>query len=268
MHWRGHDMRLEVAGATTTFGGDEEDEATQAVLAYLTNEDIDDKLVGAYILDKRTELAGEEDDKPFFYGLRAHGEWLESHDVWAELAFQDGYRGTTDLGGYAFDLGTTWSPEPLAPWYVMGGFAFGSGDGDPNDGSDGNFRQTGYNDNNDKFGGVTSFRYYGEVLDPDLTNLTILTLGVGRRFGDDVSVDLVYHRYAQDEALDSLGENGLGADPNGVSKDLGDELDLVIGSRDHYHVDLEFVLGAFWPDDGFDDQETAWLAQFQVRFDL
>ena len=33
--------------------------------------------------------------------------------------------------------------------------------------------------NRGKFNGVVSFRYYGEVLDPELTNLRILTLGIG-----------------------------------------------------------------------------------------
>lgn len=266
LHWRARGLRLEVAGATVAFDGDDADEATETLLAYVTNDD-DDRVVGAYVIDKRTELGGD-DDRPVFYGLRAYGEWFDQHDVWAELAFQDGYRGTTDLGGYALDVGTTWTPESLAPWYLVGGFAFGAGDSNPDDGRDGNFRQTGFNDNNDKFGGVTSFRYYGEVFDPDLTNLSILTLGVGRRFGDDVSVDLVYHRYMQDEALARLGESELDATPNGVDRELGDGLDLVVGSRDHGGVDLELVLGAFWPGDAFEDDEMAWLAQVQVRFDL
>ena len=63
------------------------------------------------------------------------------------------------------------------------------------------FRQTGIQDNNDKFGGVTSFKYYGELLEPELSNLHILTAGIGRRFGRRMSLDLIYHNYRQDEAL-------------------------------------------------------------------
>ena len=49
------------------------------------------------------------------------------------------------------------------------GWAWGSGDQEPQSGNNGTFRQTGFQDNNDKWSGVTSFRYYGELVDPELS---------------------------------------------------------------------------------------------------
>lgn len=266
-HWRGDGLRLELAAATVLADGDDVEEHTDYLLAHLTNDD-DDAVWGAYVLDKDTDLGSG--DEPLFYGVRAYGEWFDDHDVWGELAFVDGRSGGTNLDGFAFDVGTTWSPAALGSWYLIGGYASGSGDDDTTDGEDGTFRQTGLNDNNAKFGGVTSFRYYGEVFDPHLANLSIVTLGAGRRFGNNLSLDLVYHHYRQDVALVTLGESELDADPNGRNRTLGDEIDLVFGARDlgGRDIDLEIVLGAFLPGSAFDVEETAWLAQVQLRFGL
>ena len=266
-HWAGNGLRLQLAAATFLSDGNEVEEATDYLMAYLTNDD-DDAVWGAYALNKDTDLSRGEDT--LFYGLRAYGDWLEGHSVWAELAFVDGEAGGASVDGFGFDVGTTWSPSVQSPWYFIGGFASGSGDDDLSDGEDGTFRQTGLNDNNARFGGVTSFRYYGEAFDPHLSNLSILTLGVGRRFGEKVSLDVVYHQYRQDVALDSLGESDIDADPNGLSRELGDEVDVVFGARGMggRDIDLEFVLGAFFPGSAFDLDEPSWLAQFQLRFGI
>ena len=80
------------------------------------------------------------------------------------------------------------------------GVAFGSGDNNRRDGVDRNYRQSGLQDNNARFAGVTSFKFYGETVEPELSNLLIGTAAIGVRPTPRSSVDLVYHYYAQHRA--------------------------------------------------------------------
>lgn len=264
LRWRGDDMHLELSASTVISDGNDAEEATDNFIAYLSSAD-EDRHWGAYVIDRRDRRSPR--DYPFFAGLRAIGEWLPRNEVWAELATVQGYSGSDELDGYAFDLGTTWKPRALEPWYFSAGFALGSGDDDPDDRVDEAFRQTGLHDNNDKFGGVTSFRYYGELTDPDLSNLQVATLGIGRRFGRRNSLDLVWHGYRQDEAADRWRRTGIDRRPDGVHPDLGQELDLIWGTRSEAGWQLELVLATFDPGDAFpDDSERAWLGKIQLRY--
>jgi hypothetical protein len=135
-----------------------------------------------------------------------------------------------------------------------------------NDGTDGAFRQTGWQRNNGNLGGVTSFRYYGEVVDPELSNLGISTLGIGTRLGRDASIDLVWHEYRQDVAEGFLRQSDLDEDPDGVHRDLGREIDWIAGLRNALGSDFELVLGWFEPGDAFPDADAAWKVSLQWRY--
>lgn len=263
LHYRPGDWHLEVAAATTLEGGSPREQATDRWIATLTHGS-KRRMWGAYLVDQRTDLNIR--DYPVHAGLRAYGEWIPNNKVWLELGVVGGYEGGEDIRGWGFDVGTTWSPERADPWYFSAGYALGSGDGDPNDGVDHAFRQTGIQDNNDKFGGVTSFKYYGELLEPELSNLHILTLGIGRRFGRRFSADLVYHAYAQDQAFDRFRDANVDKRPNGVDTDLGQELDLILGHRGANGLDTELVLASFDPGRAFDDASNAYLLKLQVRY--
>jgi alginate production protein len=257
------DWHLQLAAATTLNDGSPREEATERYIAYLTRE-VDNTLLGAYVVDQRTNLGGR--DYPIHFGLRALGDWIPDNESWAEVALVRGYEGQVDLRSHGFDVGTTWKPSFLDSWYFSAAYAFGSGDRDATDTVDHAFRQTGIQDNNGKLGGVTSFRYYGELFDPELSNMHILTLGVGRRFGRRSSLDLVYHRYDQDRAFQRLRDTSLDMRPNGRSTDLGQELDLVFGNRTRLGLDTEVVMGAFDPGAAFDDARRAYLVKLQFRY--
>jgi len=259
------DLRAELSATTTLSGGSEADENTDNLIAYATSGTADRQL-GAYIISRRD--ARGSGNYPHHFGVRALGEWLPDNEVWAELGGRTGYRAFDDLRGYATDIGTTWSPGFADDYYFTVGYALGTGDSDPADGVDDSFRQTGLQDNNDKFGGVTSFRYYGELLDPELSNLGILTLGVGRRFGKRTSLDFVFHTYKQDEAAAFLTNAELKRKPDGTHTDLGWELDLIFGKRVWGNTDLEVVGSMFRPGDAFADRDTAYMAKVQLRIRL
>ena len=202
------------------------------------------------------------------------GEAGEQLKYWADAAFVGGDPGVDndqpnadDLRGHGLDAGATYVLEgPLEPSFTLS-YAFGSGDSDPDDGTDRNFRQTGLQDNNARFNGVTSFKYYGELLEPELSNLKIFTAGVGVRPSRKTSIDLLYHRYRQDVAFDELRDSNLDEDPNGDSRALGEEIDLIVGVRKWHDIDVEFIAGHFSPGDAFPrNADSALFFNFEARY--
>ncbi len=288
--WGSGPHRLQVAAMTTWAQGSPVDRNSANLMASYTWTD-SDRTLGAYVLDRRIEL-GYEDlgsngrgfrgfDYPLFMGVRALGEWLPDADCWLEIAHVTGYTDGADVdlqadGGptevrrqenlraWGFDVGSVWELDALDPWHFAVGFAYGGGDDRPGDGVNRTFRQTGYHDNNDDLGGATSVKYYGELLEPDLSNLAIRTLSLGTTLSKRTSLDLIYHDYRQPvpEAL-RVGE--LSERANGLSGDLGWELDLVYGNRANPALDIEVALCHFEPGDAYDERDPAQLLRIQVR---
>jgi alginate production protein len=279
--WIRPDWRLDLSTAGTLTEGGERDKASQNGIAYLSNNDEDRHLAAWAVyrdIDDFTNRNGiVPEEESMYLGVRAIGEWLPDNQVWADFAYQMGTRPLFDVNGsstgvdadvaaWAYDMGTTWSPEFAGPLYFTLGYALGTGSG-----ADGTFRQTGWQDNTNKFGGVTSFRYYGELFDPELSNMGIFTLGAGAMVADRTSLDLVFHTYKQDEIraefspLPSRTAN-LRQSPNGIDADLGLEADLILGMRHFQNWDLEIVAATFRPGDAFDSQDNAYFLKFQLRY--
>lgn len=256
--WRG-----EVSYTSTLSGGNRRDESSRNLIAYFSNNNAR-RHIGGYLIDRNDR--SRPGDHPLHIGARAYGEFTTGFHTWTEVAVLRGESDGRGNSGYGFDLGATWAPWGKNGLNFTAGYALGSGDADTA-GTNGNFRQTGLQDNNGRLLGVTSFRYYGELVDPELSNLSIFTAGIGSRFaGGKNSLDLVFHKYDQVEAVNSLLDSSLDADPNGISKDLGWEVDLVFGSRALKDWAFEVVLGTFVPGDAFPDGDIAWLARFQARY--
>jgi alginate production protein len=215
----------------------------------------------------RDDLAASR-SRPVFLGVRSRGEAIEDLDYWFELGYVGGWDGSTRISGWGIDLGATYEwqvgPKPA----LTLGFAFGSGDRNPGDGTDRSFRQTGLQDNESDFGGATDFKYYGEVLDPELSNLAIFTAGIGIRPSDKISVDLVYHYYLQHRAAATLRNAGIDAEPSGRSRRLGSGVDLILGLQEIYdHLELKAVVGYFSPGAAFPDRNGgAWVVRAEVQF--
>jgi alginate production protein len=256
-------FRAELSASTVLSDSSPRDENSTNLIAYLSNNDYD-RLLAVYVIDRRDDR--DPRDYPIHFGARAFGEWIPYNLSWAELSILRGYSGGVNLAGWGVDLGTTWSPPFLQPFNVTLGYAIGSGDDPDTETVDEGFRQTGFQDNNGTWGGVTSFRYYGELLDPELANLGILSAGVGWRFHRRGSIDLVYHHYRQMVAADRLRDTEVDLRPDGVHTDIGQELDLVVGIRRQGSVDLKFVLGYFEPGAAFPDADRAFLGSARLRF--
>jgi alginate production protein len=240
-------------------------------------------LVGRYKIDKDLELGGyvlvrddrsSRRERPIFLGVRARGEAFHDLEYWADLAhvrgrdrFSKTRQRSDDIRGFGFDLGATYAFDlPLSPSLTLD-YAFGTGDSDSSDGVDHSFRQTDLQDNNARFNGVTKFKYYGELFEPELSNLSIFTAGAGIKPSRRSSIDLVYHHYRQDEASDDIRDSNLEEDPTGLSRSLGSEVDLVIGFREIKNLNAELAFGYFRPGDAFPDgSDDAFLASFDVLY--
>jgi alginate production protein len=261
--WKVGDVIAEASATTTLSDGNLWDENTDNYTFYLTDSK---RRYAAYLIHRDTSQPYEQSISHF--GLRAFGEWPKNHENWLEIAGIHGERenqhGHATLQGWAIDFGSTWYLGDR--WYLTGAWAFGSGDGDTRDGSDNNFRQTGLQDNNGKFGGVTSFRYYGELVDPELANLHIGTIGIGYRFNKTSSLDILGHYYRQDEAARKLIDADLDQKANGIDRELGWEVDAILGWRPSPTWDLELVYGWFKPGKAFEDASDASIGKVQVRF--
>jgi alginate production protein len=166
---------------------------------------------------------------------------------WGDAAVRRGRAGATRLGGWALDGGVAhrWA----APWLptLTFGFATGSGDSAPADDRQTRFRQTGLEDNQAYFGGLRRVGIYGDVFDPELSNLRVLTAGLGVRPLRQLAIDTVYHHFLQATPTTSSPSGNLNGALNGISPALGHELDVVLTFRAMTGLDLDLSAGVFIP---------------------
>jgi alginate production protein len=227
-------------------------------MLYAEYRGIEDLRLGAYSI-WRHDRAGFE-GKPWHLGLRARGNPMDGLNYWGELAQVSGRDETAQrFSAYGFDLGFTYQyhKHRLHPSITLS-YAFASGEANPADGRNREFRQTGLQSNEARMGGIPKFKFYGETLDPELSNLHILTLGTSFRPVQNLSVDLVYHRYRLDQVAEELRNSELTALMNQVegrlSKDVGYAFDVVLGLRNLFglkRLGVDVRAGWFRPGDAF-----------------
>jgi alginate production protein len=240
--------------------------------------------LSAFLLDRsdRTAVA----DSPRLFGVRAYGDIGRHLEFWIDHAWERGERGLTDdstgrltvvpIEAEAYDIGATFRPRWRLDPSLTASIAHGSGGDD--EAADvagtvqtaGTFRQSGFERNKGSYNGVVSFSYYGEVLDPELANLNVETLGLGLRPLRSLSFDLIYHDYKQDVlSRRRIHGSPIDAKPNGTSKDLGTEWDVVIGYEPSRLLELRVTAGRFRPGTAYDDSHevaSIFTLQTKLRF--
>ncbi|MGH7832838.1 MAG: alginate export family protein [Candidatus Binatia bacterium] len=209
----------------------------------------------------RVEREDESDAKLWWVGLRAMGNapgaGYGDLSYWADAATVVGSETLLELAdeahrlkrvlsrkhqrvrGWALDVGGRWASQlPGRPIFIMG-YAFGSGDKNPERGSDRAFRQTGLQSNDEEF------RTYGELLRPELSNLSIPTLAVQFPLFSESHIEFAYRHFRQHHALPFLRDARIEADPNGVSKSIGQEWMIYSAVKEWDRVEIEWVGAAF-----------------------
>lgn len=222
--------------------------------------------VSVFALYQQDHLFDQE--HPIFVGLQSEGEIIRHLDYWIQTAAVRGKDGTKQIRGEAVDVGLTKVLGGHLKPSITVGYAYGTGDNNPNDNVDSGFRQTGFQSNSDAFNGVARFKYYGEVLDPRLTNLMIFTGGAGIKPNPVTSFDVIYHYYLQDHTSTRIRGANVGIAPTGLSKDLGHEVDFVAGYHGIPHLYTRFIVGYFWPGDAFAEasRNGAFTASMLLRY--
>ena len=220
--------------------------------------------VGSIIETARED---ESDADLDWFGLRASGDLPISRDhrlsYWADAAIVDGdetlldfndagtglsrVRSLTrrDVRGWAIDLGLIWTlPWRGAP-IVTVSHAHGSGDKDLADDTDRSFRQTGLQDSDEEF------RTYGELLRPELSNLRVSTVALTFPVHTKTYLTLGYHRFRQVYPAPFLRDARIEADPTGNSKDIGEELSLLVELRKWENLEIDLAAAIFESGDAF-----------------
>ncbi len=210
---------------------------------------------GFLLLQNRKGESGGVDRT--YFGARSRGTVASGHiDYWTDTIVLRGTAGTLPMRSYAFDAGVIYKFLDALQFHVVGSYAYGSGDGNAADGVDRRFRQSGLQENRYQYGGVSRFKYYGESLNPELSNLAVATTAVGFKPGALSSVDLVAHHYELAHANGGLIAGRLNRQPTGASNNAGDAVDLVVGYRDRTAVEFEFFGGWFMPGPAFGAHRT------------
>ena len=206
------------------------------------------------------------------------GAWVGGHefllDFKKDQERKDSLRVSSRLkrnvSGWGLDTGLSWETElPWRPTLTLS-YAFGSGDRTPNRGTDRSFRQTGLHDNKVRFNGVNRFRYYGELLRPELSNLHIWTAALGFRFWQASSIEFLYHFYQQVHPAPFLRNARLKADPTGQRHPIGQEWDAVLGLHKWEHLEVECSAGLFRAGSAYGSLsgKTAYLTILEVTYNF
>ncbi len=191
-----------------------------------------------------------KDSDLLWLGASLAGNTKNDINYWAEFAHVRGTERNRKVRGFGLDVGLTktfrqFKSNPR----LTAGIAFGSGD--DGSGTDNAFRQTDVQGNSDRFGGKTSLEYYGEVFDPELSNLAVLTVGAGFDWLQNSSVDFMYHYNFQHKKSNRLRDSALDQRPTGSSRNLGHEIDVIVAIREFEKFDIDFFGGVFLPGDAF-----------------
>ncbi len=243
-------------------------QATRNAFIFNSSYDINpNNVVSAYAVAEQHESGAH--GTPVFVGLHANGR-VGRLAPWLELAHVGGTSNGRKISGNGFDIGSTYEfPLPLRPSVTLA-YASGSGDKTPFSGTDKNFRQTGLllEKNVAAFNGVALFKYYGTALDPELSNISIVTAGLGVRPLRYTSLDLVYHHYRQQEASAAIRNSNLTRQANGLNKDIGNEADI-IAAYAGTHVKVKFEAGYFMPGAAFrSDSDKAIITRLSMQYEF
>ena len=129
-----------------------------------------------------------------------------------------------------------WTPARIEDWSFTVGLARGEGDSNSADNRDESYRQNNLQGDSD---------VYGELYQPEISNLVVQTLGVEWEAYEGVEVALRYFEYEQDVSSDQIAGVSIEVDPTGLDSDLGREIDLVVSIETYKNLELELIAARF-----------------------
>lgn len=149
------------------------------------------------------------------------------------------------MRGWGYDIGATWWTNlPGKPEFTLA-LAGTSKDSNPVDGTDEGYRQTGLHGNSADIGSASELSSYGLALDPELSNLQVRTAGVTFPLMSSSYLSFMYHNYQQVNATTELGDASLDLTLTGVSRDIGQALDVVAAYEESDAWSITLSVGFF-----------------------
>jgi hypothetical protein len=193
-----------------------------------------------------------------------------SLNYWLDIAHVNGDETPDDVkesvNGIGLDLGVKYNFTNLKDSVALS-FAHGSG------GDNKSYTQPSLTNNrSDYLSKHISFRYYGSFLNPELSNINISSLYFTHKlaYNRDTTAIIALHNYKQDVASTTqYSATNYTVSPNGVDKDLGNELDFIVGQYAQGKYDWRFVLSYFLGGDAFNgvaSDKDGIYGQFNFRY--
>lgn len=181
-------------------------------------------------------------------------------DYWAQLGVvtgeeiiidqSSGSTRTISIDGWAFDAGLTWQTQLPGRPEITAAFARTSKDNNTSDKRDTGYRQTGIQSNSADIGSFSSVPYYGFVVAPELSNLTVATLTAGYPLLTNSYVYVKSHQYRQSGLTNSLRNFSADLALTGRSTDIGRALDIELNYAESARWSTSLTIGYFKPGKG------------------
>ena len=217
-------------------------------------------LEGFYVLEHTKDLRTLR-----WYGIRANGNKKFNNSnlkYWADFALLRG-NFNQKITANGLDIGALYNKD-TSPYIFGASFARGSGSKDGKH----NYYMPYMTNAKHKMTKIPSFRYYGEFLNPDLSNLQIISLYGNYDFNNGNTLTLAFHNYNQIKASKILRATDMVLTPTGKSKDIGNEIDLIWyfnkPNLKHYKLVFSYFRGGSAFDDA--DIKEAFYVYFIYRY--
>jgi hypothetical protein len=186
---------------------------------------------------------GEFDfDKVGEIEIELHYSWVSGHETFYEFGDPEGgkveveEKGHARVSAEAQSYLLSWTPAQLEDWSFIVGRAQGDGDSNLDDGRDESYRQNNLQGDSEVF---------GELYQPEISNMVVQAFGIEWEAYHGVEIALMHYDYEQDQRSDDIRDVTIEVDPTGLSRDLGEEIDLVVTIEAYDSLELILIAAQF-----------------------
>ncbi len=175
----------------------------------------------------------------------------------SEVAEREKNRVSGTAQSYLFN----WTPAILENWTLILGNARGSGDNNPDDNRIRSYRQTGLQGDSES---------YGELYQPELSNLVIDVIGISWMVREGVAISILNYNYQQRNLADEMRDVSIEPDLSGSSRDLGRETDLIVSIEADNGIEFILSVAEFEPGKAYGSSaaETSNYINIELAFEF
>ena len=199
--------------------------------------------------------------------IELHYSRVSGHETFYEFGDPEGgkveveEKGRARVSAAAQSYLLNWTPALLEDWSFIVGRAQGDGDSNLDDGRDESYRQ------NDLQGDSEVF---GELYQPEISNMVVQAFGIEWEAYDGVEIALMHYDYEQDTRSDDIRDVTIEVDPTGLSRDLGEEIDLIVTIEAYDNLELTLIAAQFEAGRayGSNEGETSNFISFEIEYEF